>query len=392
MHVVRLVADYPVGGMASYGLQPVYYNLSRAQANEGHEVDVIARKSPNQPPLESFGGVTVHRVGAPFTVNAFLALRALMPERSDTVIHTHSTSGVFLAGMKQTTRAPIVSHVHGTTYSMATPAILQFGSLTYGYSSWGVTTSYLREKALWRAADRIAAVSTSVVSDLASRYGIGKEKVRLVYNGVDPSLFRESSEPNGGPFPSVSGKVVLYVGHFGLRKGIPILLEAMKSIADKVKDSYLLCVGGIPPWLPQAGYMTYLNGLAERYGLKDRVHFHDRVSQNALPAIYSRASVFVLPSYYEAFPKVLIEAMACGVPVVATKPGGTVDSVEEGSNGFLVPYGDSKALADRVVALLQDGGLSRRMGANGKERVLREFTWEAVARRLDRVYDEVLQG
>ena len=386
-----MVADYPVRGNSSYGLQPVYYNLSQVQAAAGHEVDVIARKHESQPGSESFGGVNVHRVGPPFTVNALRTILHLLKGGSKKVIHTHSTSGVFLSALRRVVKAPVVSHVHGTTYSSATPSVLHFGNITYGYSSWGVTASFLRERALWSTADRVAAVSSSVVSDLTAKYGVKAEKIRLVYNGVNPDIFRPVPAPEAGPLASLRDKkIVLYVGHFGLRKGVPILLEAMKMAAAEVKDSYLVCVGGIPPWLPRGEYMSYLERLVRECELKDRVLFLDRVRQEMLPAFYSAASVFVLPSYYEAFPKVLIEAMACERPVIATLPGGTIDSVKDGVNGFLVPYANVKVLAERVVTLLQDDGMARRMGSKGRERVLREFTWQAVAGRLDSVYQEVM--
>jgi glycosyltransferase involved in cell wall biosynthesis len=391
LQVVRIVADYPLHDKSSYGLQPVYQNLSRVQALRGHNVQVIARRYRGEPSKEVSQGVTIHRVGTPFTVNAIARLRNLLGKESRSIIHTHSTSGFFLSGLKKTMRAPIVSHVHGTTYSAATPVVLTFGNVSSGYSQWGVTTSYLREKALWSAADRIAAVSSSVKSDLESKYDIQGEKIRLVYNGVDATLFRPV--PKREVLNGVSlteKKVVLYVGHFGPRKGVSILIRAMQSVANEVRDSILLCVGGVPPWLPQRPYTSYLRGLIQENGLEGRVLLLDRVPNDELPEIYSTADVFVLPSYYEAFPKVLIEAMACEKPVVTTDLGGTPDSVDEGVNGFLVPYGDTKILANRIIALLQDERLANRMGSAGRQRVLRDFTWDAVAERIDSIYREVL--
>ena len=390
--VIRIVADYAVGGKASYGLQPVYYNLSRVQALNGHEVHVVARRRPNEPATEANEGVTVHRVGNPFTLNAMtkvheLALRNGLPN----VVHTHSTSGVFLAAAKRTIGAPVVSHIHGTTYSVATPITLSFGDMRIGYSRWGVTTSFLREKALWSAADRLAAVSTSVKSDLIGRYGISEEKIRLVYNGVDAELFSPVEHPDFPEKPAVEGKkVVLYVGHFGLRKGIPFLIRAMKTVTSEVPDSMLVCVGGVPSWLPKGDYWSYLNRMIEQNDLKGKVLLLDRVPNERLPNYYSMSSVFVLPSYYEAFPKVLIEAMACERPAISSRMGGTQDSIEDGVNGFLVNYADPEDIARAIITVLQDEALGRRMGIIGRQRVTRDFTWKAVARRFDSIYDEVV--
>jgi glycosyltransferase involved in cell wall biosynthesis len=390
--VVRIVADYAVGGKASYGLQPVYYNLSRVQAMNGHEVHVVARRRSNEPSIEFIEGVTVHRVGNPFTLNAMTKVRELTSRNGlPSVVHTHSTSGVFLAAAKRMINAPIVSHIHGTTYSVATPITLSFGDIKSGYSRWGVTTSYIREKALWSAADRLAAVSTSVKSDLIGRYGMPEEKIRLVYNGVDAELFRPIERPEFPEKQKVEGKkVVLYVGHFGLRKGLPFLIRAMKTVCAEVPDSILVCVGGVPSWLPKGDYWSYLNGLIEQNELKGKVILLDRVANEKLPNYYSMASVLVLPSYYEAFPKVLIEAMACEKPAISSRMGGTQDSIEDGVNGFLVNYADPGDIARAIITVLEDEGLARRMGAIGRRRVTNDFTWSAVARRFDSIYDEVV--
>ena len=387
------MADYAVGGKASYGLQPVYYNLSRVQAKNGHEVHVVARRRGNEPSTESNEGVTVHRVGNPFTLSALAKVRELtLRNGMASVIHTHSTSGVFLAATKRTIKAPVVSHIHGTTYSAATPITLSFGDIKSGYSRWGVTTSFLREKALWSSADRLGAVSTSVKSDLMGRYGISEEKIRLVYNGVDAELFRPVSHPDFPEKKLVEGKkVVLYVGHFGLRKGVPFLIRAMKTVRREVPDSMLVCVGGVPSWLPKGDYWSYLNGLVEQNELKGRVILLDRVPNERLPNYYSMSSVFVLPSYYEAFPKVLIEAMACEKPAISSRMGGTQDSIGDGVNGFLVNYGDPDDIARAIVTILQDEPLARRMGAVGRRRVEQDFTWGAVAQRFDSIYQEVVR-
>ena len=389
--VIRIVAEYPVGGKSSFGLQPLYFNLSRVQASIGHDVHVIAKRSPGQPSLENYAGVTVHRVDFPFNLQAIASLRKLVDLGAPTIIHTHSTSGYFLTAAKRTFAAPLVSHVHGTTYSAATPAVLSFGTIRNEYSKWGVTTSFLREKALWSAADRIAAVSTSVQSDLISRYGIDKAKIRLVFNGVDATLFRPDPAPDFPEKKELEGKkVVLYVGHFGLRKGIPFLIRSMKMVSKEVPNAVLVCIGGVPSWLPKGDYWSYLNALIKENDLDGKVLLLDGKANEELPAYYSASDVFVLPSYYEAFPKVLIEAMACEKPVVTCNLGGTRDSVEDGVNGTLVDYANPNQLADAIIAILEDEGMASRMGKAGRERVLRDFTWQAVSERVESVYGEVL--
>ncbi|MDA4117647.1 MAG: glycosyltransferase family 4 protein, partial [Thaumarchaeota archaeon] len=276
LRVCRLVAEYPFEGKATYGLQPVFYNLSLEQARRGHDVHVIARRqSASAPAEEVYQGINVHRVESPFTVNAFKRLRSLVNEERDgpAVVHTHATSGVFLAALKGAVSAPLVSHVHGTTRSPYMPVVLKYGEIELGYSPLKVALAFTREKALWSAADRVLAVSSAVKHDLTSNYGIRPERVNVVYNGVDTDIFRPDSDQTIPISKALEGKkVILYVGHFGLRKGIFYLIQAMKRIAKERDDVVLVCIGGVPNWLGDRRFWSYLQSFIDQNNLRNKVH------------------------------------------------------------------------------------------------------------------------
>ena len=393
LRVVRLAWDYPTDGKPSYGLQPVYYYLSREQAKLGYDVQVIAKKHGSQPDEEIVEMVKVHRVRQPFNLNAFLLLQRLIKREPRTLIHSHATCGLFLAMPKKLVHAPRVSHVHGTSRSAYMPAGFRFGPLGMRHSVLKSAYSYARERKLWSTADRVLAVSQTVKSDLSKYYGIPPAKITAVYNGVDMELFKPQSDPQSPPGLDLSDKrVVLYVGHFGPRKGIPFLIAAMRKIAKEVHDSVLVCVGGTPAWLGRVDYRVYLREAIQKNDLDGRVFLLDKVPNGALPIYYSLASVAVLPSYYEAFAKVVIEAMACERPVVVSKEGGPSEAVDDGETGFLVDYGSAEQIADAVVRILRDQRLARRIGSNARRRVERDFTWAAVARRIDLVYNQIVGG
>jgi len=122
--ILRVAADYPQAGSGSYGTQPSIFYLSVAQASLGHDVHIIATalQSPDLP----VPGITVHRVQHPFNVNVLRALADVEKDSTETVVHTHATSGFALALANSAIRAPIVSHVHGTTRSKYIPAIFRF--------------------------------------------------------------------------------------------------------------------------------------------------------------------------------------------------------------------------------------------------------------------------
>lgn len=392
LRICRLVSDYPVEGKPTYGLQPVFYYLSREQARMGYDVQVIAPRVGNQPTHEITDGVEIHRVMKPFTYGARRLLKRLTDDGKGSVVHSHATAGSYALRSIVKLSAPVVSHVHGTTRSAYMPANLEFEGMKLSYSSVKVTLAYIREMMAWSRADRLVAVSTAVKEDLVARYRIPESKIDVVLNGADPDLFRHVPDAKVPALPGLEDKrIVLYVGHFGLRKGILNLIRAMKDVTAEVHDSVLVCVGGVPAWLGKGDYWAFLKGFAQRCGIEDKVFLLDKVPNEELPVYYSAADVFVLPSYYEAFAKVVIEAMACETPVVATGMGGNLDAVGSDA-GLLVKFGDTGGIARAIITLLQDSQLAKRMGAKGRERVLRSFTWHAVAMRIEAAYATAQAG
>jgi glycosyltransferase involved in cell wall biosynthesis len=389
--VCRFVAEYPTAGESSYGLQPVFVNLSEEQARMGYEVHVIARRSPGQPSRETVKGVQVHRVSSPFNITALeLCVRLTRGER-DWVLHPHATSALFLNVTHRCLPTPLVCHSHGTSKSHDVPISLGNGQLKVNGSGRGMAFHILRERMLWTSADRLLVVSKAVMQDVTQFYGVNQQRVRVVYNGVDANLF---SPGEGGPLPpqmaTVEGKrIILFVGHFGLRKGIFFVIRAMKRLRAEFPDAHLLCVGGTPAWLGQNEYRRVLIDEIERNGVDDCVTLLDAVKNNELVEFYRHSDVFVLPTYYEAFPKVVVEAMACGKPVVATRTGGIPELVKEGETGYLVPFGSPEAISERLLLLLGDRDMRASMGRRGRESVEKHFTWHAVAERTKSAYDEL---
>ncbi len=378
-------------GESTYGLQPVFVNLSEDQAKQGYEVHVIAGRKKMQPEEEEWRGVRIHRVPVPFNLTALKRVRSLLGSGNEWVVHTHATCGIFMAPIRRIRKVRLVSHSHGTSRSHHVPIRFKSGSLVVDYSTLGIAYDMIREKSLWRSADRVLTVSRTLMNDIRDSYGVPEGRLRVVYNGADPSIFT----PNGAPSlpPAIKGlegkRIILYVGHFGLRKGIFFLIRAMKILKSEIPDCHLVCIGGVPDWLGGGDYWGILRSEIDRNGVNDCVTLMDRIKNTDLPGYYRSASVFALPSYYETISKVTIEAMACGLPVVATNTGGIPELVEDGKTGLLVPYGSVEGLANSISTLLRDVELSRRMGEEGRAKVERDFTWKAVANRVKSVYDEL---
>ncbi|HME19261.1 MAG TPA: glycosyltransferase family 4 protein [Nitrososphaerales archaeon] len=389
--VCRLAWEYPVRGLSTYGLQPVFVNLSEQQVKQGYQVHVVAARKGAQPKEETCNGVSIHRVPVPFNLNAMREVNRLTKDDGEWVVHTHATCGIFTVPMKKLGRIRLVSHSHGTSRSHHVPIRFKSGALIMDYSTTGITYDMLREKSLWRSADRVLTVSRTLLNDIRDSYGVPESRLRVVYNGADTDLFRPDGSSELPPaLRSLEGKkIILYVGHFGLRKGIVFLIRAMRIVQKEVPDSHLVCIGGVPEWLGGEDYWGLLRREIEDNGVSERVTLMDKVRNVDLPDYYRAASVFALPSYYETISKVTMEAMACGIPVIATNTGGIPEVVDDGTTGILVPYASVEALASALSTLLNDDRMSRRMGTMGRAKVERVFTWQAVAQRVKSVYDEL---
>jgi glycosyltransferase involved in cell wall biosynthesis len=312
----------------------------------------------------------------------------LMDHKSDWVVHAHATSGLFLAPAKYIRAYRLFAHVHGTSKRRL---ITNGGAKSPGRfgTSLEPFVRLMREKVSWSSADRVLSICNSVSSDLSRYYGINSGSIRTVYNGVDEKLFRllKEREPS---YPALAGKkIVLFVGHFGVRKGVIHVIRAMKQVKKEVRDAHLLCIGGLPNWLLESGYWDQLSSEINSNGLSENVTLMDAIPNQKLVYAYSSASVFVLPSYQEALPKVVLEAMSCSRPIVATNQGGIPEMIEDGKNGILVEYGAVTALADAIVNLLKDEGKSQKMGRLNRAKVEEMFTWTKVAERIGNAYGEV---
>jgi D-inositol-3-phosphate glycosyltransferase len=135
--------------------------------------------------------------------------------------------------------------------------------------------------------------------------------------------------------------------------------------------------------------MAYLRGIEAELGLEDLVTFAGAQDQDLLPYYYSAAQVVVVPSHYESFGMVALEAMACGTPVIASDVGGLPYTVQDGKTGYLVPQGDPEALAEKIALVLSNPALARQLGTNGRT-FAQDYRWELIASQVDQLYQRTL--
>ena len=214
--------------------------------------------------------------------------------------------------------------------------------------------------------------------------GLGMTTPEIVYPGVDPNSFTPSEFPLSGP------PVLLTVARLVSLKGIDTVLRALPPLLDQMP--------GLQYWIVGTGPARHsLAQLAQELQLVHAVRFMDSVSDSDLPAVYQKATVFVMPSrpeYHagnvEGFGIVYLEASASGLPVVAARSGGAAEAVIEDETGLLVPPDDPPALAKALARLLNDSALRQRLGSNGRSWVENEMNWDRVGRQFMSIIDRAL--
>ncbi len=256
----------------------------------------------------------------------------------------------------------------------------------------GYALSLFCERTGMEGADAVIAVSKGVRQDVLASYPqIDPDRVHVIHNGIDPEIYKPQPSPEtlarfgidpDRPFAFFNGRITR-------QKGLPLLLAA----ALKLDPRHQLVIVASSPDTPEIG--REVAGLAQR--VRDErgnlIWIDHFIPREDLIHLHTHAAVFICPSIYEPFGLVILEAMACETPVVASRVGGIPEIVVEGETGYLVDYDPDDAdtfatgLARRIEELLTDTALAQKMGKAGRDRVLRHFGWPAIAARTVELYD-----
>jgi glycosyltransferase involved in cell wall biosynthesis len=364
----------PVSGGIGYYV----YNLSKGLIKKGHKVTVITRGSTGRVEKEVVDGIDIFKATFfpiyPFhiSLHGFFVnslLKSLGPEFSLFHLHSPITPPI-------KTTLPIITTVH-----TAMRIDSKYHEVVDPYSlAEKIQSMYFSpfvESQVLRLSDMVTAVSPSVANEL-NGYGVDSSQVSVMWNGVDEKVFfpiknKENLE-----------KYVLYTGVLRARKGLFDLIKCAILVNNIIPDiKFVIC--GTGPLLQK------LKEQVRSVGLEEKVIFLGRVDRKKLIQIYQNATIHVLPSIYEGLPTVLLEAMACGLPVVATNIGGNREIISSNINGLLVPPGSPEEMAKMVTMLWNDESLRKRIGDSARETILKKFTWDIIVNDFVNVYECLLQ-
>jgi D-inositol-3-phosphate glycosyltransferase len=376
-----------VGGVDAGGQNLHVAELAKALARCGHEVRVHTRQDAVSPSgqVELAPGVTVDHVPAgppePVPKDELLPYMAAFGDHladawavsPPDVVHAHFwMSGLAaLTGVRHRP-VPVVQTFHA------------LGSVKQRHQGDRDTSPAGRirmERAIARAVAKVVATCSEEVFELA-RLGVQRRQITVVPCGVDLEQFTDR-----GPVAPRTGRPrILTVGRLVERKGFDVLIRSLAA----VPGAELLIAGGPPAAeLGADAEACRLLAVAEQCGVSDRVHLLGAVSRADMPALMRSADVIACAPWYEPFGMVAVEAMACGIPVVASAVGGLTDTVIDGVTGVLVPPHSPDRTAGALRTLLGDRSLQLSFRSAALDRARSRYAWDRIAVETQRVYTEV---
>ena len=251
------------------------------------------------------------------------------------------------------------------------------------------------ERKLVRLADSIIAGNPGEAADLIWRERTDASKICTIPPGVDTELFRplDRSACRYELGLSESDKVVAFVGRIDPIKGIDTLLAAAQHLRKEIEEPLVVLIvgGNLDANGEPVGALQDIERAAQTLGVTTSIKLIGAQPQNRLPVIYSAADVVCVPSRYESFGLVAVEAMACGVPVVASRAGGLIYTVEDGETGFLAAIENDREFASAILRILTNTPLRDDLGRAARIAAHR-FSWEAIAQSVRHVYYQLASG
>lgn len=384
MHICYLAVDYH-GSTSGGGIASYVDTVGKALVQQGHKVTVLTNGTRDETKRED--GITVvrapfgnlhwyfHKLGLPGGIAlpvremewslVFRRCLELLIEKEQVDVIEGCESGLLMLGSPIIRAIPLVVRLHGEQYVFAKNSRQRIKA--------GEHLLHKMEIKSLRSANGVTAPSSFRAQEVATELRWTNERIKVIPNPISQWMLEQALKVghNGN---NSNANVVLYTGRIALVKGTLVLLDAVETVTRQCPQTQFVIAG--------ARHTSISDGTLKRRlevgEVARHVNLLGHVSWRELVEWYRKASIFVLPSYYETGGISAIEAMAFGLPVVASRTGGLPEVVEDGVTGMLVPPGDSEALDEAIVHLLRDPALRRRLGQAGRERVLAEFTVDRV--------------
>jgi glycosyltransferase involved in cell wall biosynthesis len=352
------------------------YDRRRLEEYFGHRFEVL--------PVSKARDTFAYNLAFQWAVRRYLTGPARR-ERFD-LVHSQHAHMPDLLVRNGATGPPTVRTVHTTIDGQRDGIRLaqQLGGRPESSERWQLALAPLLDLAersvLGRQRDTCIAVSEWMARELGER-GVDRSRVRVIHCGGDPERFRPDLRRTELLRSTPERRTVLFPGRPTLVKGSEVLARAIPRVLERCPEAEFVFTGGA------AGDFLRLAALPPAAAA--RVRFLGYLPYDDLPRVFASADLVIAPTYYEDFPIRILESLASGVPVVASRVGGIPEVVVPGRTGSLVPPGDPAALADSVARLLSDDDERRRLGEAGRRAIVDEFSWQQAGARTLELYRAV---
>ncbi|MEN6552456.1 MAG: glycosyltransferase family 4 protein [Methanobacterium sp.] len=360
--IALIVTLFPPKWIA--GTEIASENIAKYLAKKGHEVHVITSLDNGLVAKEVKDNFYIHRINmkkirligtAHFWVNIFLEIKKIKPD----IIHIQ-------------------------TISIAVPGLLSKMFLKKPYIVYGRGADIyipdkftkLISKIVLKNANFVIALTQDMKEAMMKIY---QRDIIVIPNGIDMERFKEISIRTSH---NDKVKTILFVGTLRPVKGVIYLIEAMKIVKNEYHGAKLLIVG-------DGTEGDKLRAIVKELDLEDSVSFAGQRSNNEIPKYMAESDIFVLPSLSEGFPNVILEAMAVGLPVISSKVGGIPNIIQEGINGLLVEPMNSKDIANKILILLNNEDLRKKISINNKIYV-QKYSLDTIVEKLEKIYIDAI--
>jgi glycosyltransferase involved in cell wall biosynthesis len=373
------------------GISPHVYYLSRSLARNGVKVFVVTCDFPGAPQHEVLDGVEVFRVDSyknpspDFATWVYLmnvnmqkeaaAIIKNLDENID-VLHAHdwlvATAGI---GLKHVFRKPLFATIHSTEIGRRNGIHLDHERMIHETEAW-----------LTYEAWKVICCSDYMISHVRWAFGLPPDKQVMIPNGVNADVYAEAQSKDltqfRRRFALPSEKIVLFVGRLVYEKGVHVLVNAIPKVLDRINAKTVI-VGN--------GYMKeQISGIVKGLGIDQKVMFTGFVDDETLRRLQTCADVSVVPSLFEPFGIVALEAMAAKSPVVVSDTGGLAEIVEHDVDGIKVYTNNPDSLAWGITRVLTDERNANRLRSNAYRKIQEKYNWDKIAKQTIDVYRTVL--
>ena len=397
-----------LGGKDTGGMNVYVRELTRQLGKMGVHVDVFTRSQDDHVPHVlhdlGYGNRVVHIPAGPEVPLGKREIAEYIPQFVDgirafaeekgiryDILHSHYwMSGIAAASLADLWPGTPTMHMFHTLGEMKNRIARSDSEREGAYRLDG-------ERQVLGSAQRIVVATLAELTQLRFLYKADPQKMVIVPPGVDVSHFYPIPPDEAKSYVGLKAedRMVLFVGRIEPLKGVDTLIQAMAclDLKDTSRPVHLAIIGGDPSASPEqmTAEMARLQKMCADLGLDESVVFLGKRDQDNLPYYYSAAEVLVMPSHYESFGMVALEAMACGTPVIASEVGGLAYLVRDGETGFTVPSEEPDKLCEKLSLLMNEEVLRATMSANAAA-YAKDYAWEKIAAQIMDVYGELMNG